>query len=319
MGGGFMIAFFWPVSFLLMILPWFIYRFLPEKKINAAHFLKTPFIDDFNCFLNKAFLPKDSFKKAFAFFAFFALVTAVARPQWVGEPMAISESGRDLMLAIDLSESMLIRDFALNGKLVGRLNALKKIAADFIDQRKGDRIGLILFGTNAYVQAPLTFDTHTVKEFLMEAEVGLAGGQTAIGDAIGLGVKQLKLSPEKSRVLILLTDGNSNAGELTNEKAAEIAAHEKIKIYTVAIGSKNNTNNLFGSVEIDEKALQEIAKKTGGEYYRAYNTNELASIYQKINALEAKENEGNHYLPVIEIYQWPLLMALLSFGILLLL
>ncbi|HRD54806.1 MAG TPA: VWA domain-containing protein [Parachlamydiaceae bacterium] len=313
-----MIAFFWPLSFLLMILPWFVYQWLPEKKADARHYLKAPFLKDFECFKEKQFLAKSSFKKAFALFAFFTLVTAAARPQWIGAPVPISANGRDLMLAIDLSESMLTRDFVLNGKLVGRLNALKKIAADFIDQRKGDRLGLILFGTNAYVQTPLTFDGTTVKQFLMEAEVGLAGGQTAIGDAIGLGIKQLKMSPEKSRVLILLTDGNSNTGELSNERAASIAANEKIKIYTVAIGSKNQTSNFIGS-EIDEKALQEIAKKTNGQYFRAYNTSELAAIYQKINELETKESEGNHYLPVVEMYQWPLLMTLISFGILLLL
>ena len=217
-------------------------------------------------------LPK--LKTAFVFLIWLLLLTSGARPLWVGKIVEVPQSGRDLMLAVDLSGSMQTKDFEINGQFTDRLTALKLIASDFIERRKGDRIGLILFGTNAYLQTPLTFDIATVKQLLMEAAVGLAGKETAIGDAIGLAVKQLRDSPQASRVLILLTDGNNNAGELTPEKAAEIASHEKLKIHTVAIGSKEMlVPTIFGnkrvnpSAGIDEKALNLVAEKTGGNIF----------------------------------------------------
>lgn len=241
-----------------------------------------------------------------------------------GKAVEIPQSGRDLMLAVDLSGSMQMQDFENHGHRVDRLTALKWIAGDFIERRKGDRIGLILFGTHAYLQTPLTFDLSTVKQLLNESAVGLAGNETALGDAIGLAVKQLRDSPHKSRVLILLTDGNSNAGELTPEKAAEIASHAQLKIYTVAIGSKEMVvQTIFGpqrvnpSANLDEKTLKMVAEKTGGEYFRANNTEELARIYQHIDRVEVIERDIQFYRPIEELYAWPLLFALACAGILL--
>ncbi len=316
-----MIEFAWPCVFFMLILPFVIYRFFPPSDWNESSRLKVPAMEDFECFKNPSPLSLSKISLLLSSLIFLLLVSAAARPQIISDVIEIPQSGRDLMLAVDLSGSMQIKDFEINGKWTDRLTALKLIAGDFIDKRKGDRIGLILFGAESYLQAPLTFDTTTVKQLLMETEVGLAGNETAMGDAIGLAIKQLRDSQEKSRVLILLTDGNNNAGFLSPEKAAEIAAHEKLKIHTVAIGSKGKANPFFQQTmngsQIDEKALQSISEKTGGSYFRAYNTQELVQIYKKIDQLESIEKNNQQYRPVREIYYWPLLAALTCIGLLL--
>lgn len=323
MGELLMIEFAWPYVFLLIPLPWMVYKFLPSSKGSEHAALKVPEINDFDQFQHASSSSFPKLKTAFVFLLWLALLTSAARPQWIGRQVEIPQNGRDLMLAVDLSGSMQMKDFEIKGQMTDRLTALKIIASDFIERRKGDRLGLILFGSQAYLQTPLTFDISTVKQLLMESAVGLAGNETAIGDAIGLAVKQLRDSPEASRVLILLTDGNNNAGELTPEKAAEIASHAKLKVHTVAIGAKNMTvNTIFGqrqinpSAEIDEKALKLVAEKTGGEYFRAYNTKELVQIYNHIDQLESIERTKQYYRPTEEMYFWPLLAALIGFGLL---
>jgi len=311
-----MIEFAWPYLFLLIPCPWVIYRCLPPLPSGGDRPLKIPDPDDIACFQTPSLLQRFPF---FPFFIWLALLTSAARPQWLGKSVEIPQNGRDLMLAVDLSGSMQIEDFEINGRFVDRLTALKWIAGDFIERRKGDRIGLILFGTHAYLQTPLTFDLPTTRQLLNEAVVGLAGNETAIGEAIGLAVKQLRDSPSNSRVLILLTDGNNNAGELTPEKAAEIASHAHLKIHTIAIGAKEMlVQTLFGpqrvnpSANIDETSLKNVAEKTGGEYFRAYNTEELARIYQHIDRLEAVERDSHFYRPREELYAWPLWVAVIS-------
>lgn len=319
-----MIEFAWPYLFLLVPLPWIIFKLLPENKFNENAALCVPDLNDFLCFQQQfvsTSTPK--LKTCIALLMWLALLTSAARPQWVGNVVEIPQSGRDLMLAVDLSGSMQMKDFEINGQITDRLTALKFIASDFIERRKGDRIGLILFGSNAYLQTPLTFDITTVKQLLMEAAVGLAGNETAIGDAIGIAIKQLRDSAQDSRVLILMTDGNNNVGELTPEKAAEIASHEKLKIHTIAIGSDQmmvqtifGPRNISPSVQIDEKALKMVAEKTGGQYFRAHNTKELVQIYRHIDQLDRIEHESQYYRPTDEVYYWPLLIALMFAGIL---
>lgn len=321
-----MIEFAWPYVFLLLPLPLILAWLRPQKKESSEAPLKVPDLDDFAIFQRPAALKrKGIFPLIVAAIAWMALVAAAARPEWVGDPIEIPQTGRDLMLAVDLSGSMMTTDFELKGQAVDRLTALKWIVGDFIDRRQGDRLGLILFGSQAYLQTPLTFDTTTVKQLLMEAVVGLAGKETALGDAVGLAVKQLKESKQGSRVLILLTDGNSNAGELPLDKAAEIAANAKLKVHTIAIGSNAQmVNTIFGvrrthpSVDIDETALKMVAEKTGGHYFRAYDTKDLVKIYQKLDQLEAIEQEHKTFRQTAEIYTWPLLLAISLFGILML-
>ncbi len=325
MGEASMIQFAWPYIFLLAPLPWVVYKLLPASNFNRNAPLKVPELADFSGFNYPSPKAINHIKTLLALVFWLALLTAAARPQWVGKIVDIPQSGRDLMLAVDLSGSMQTEDFQLNGKRLDRLTASKRVAGEFIDKREGDRIGLILFGSRAYIQTPLTFDLETVKQLLMESAVGLAGNETAIGDAIGLAIKQLRDSPQASRVLILLTDGNNNAGELTLEKAAEIASHSQLKIHTVAIGAKEmlvqtffGTRQVNPSAEIDEEGLKLVAQKTGGKYFRAYNTQELAQIYQEIDQLEKVERSNQSYRPTEEMYQWPLMVAFLAFGTLIL-
>lgn len=248
-----------------------------------------------------------------------ALVTAMARPQWTGEPVTLPTSGRDLMLAVDISGSMGTEDLQLGGQLVNRLTVVKNVVSQFIDARQGDRVGLILFGTNAYLQAPLTFDLETVNRLLIEAPVGIAGGKTAIGDAIGLAVKRLRQRPEGERVLILLTDGANNVGEVAPVKAAELAAQDEIRIYTIGVGADEmrlpSLLGVFGSrvvnpsAELDEDTLTEIAETTDGRYFRAQNTAKLVEIYEIIDRMEPIEQEAETYRPIAVLYFWPMGVA----------
>jgi len=205
------------------------------------------------------------------------------------------------MLAIDLSKSMDQR-FNYGVRSATKLEATRIVAGEFIKNRVGDRIGLILFGAQAYVQAPLTFDRSTVTTLLSEAVTGLAGRSTAIGDAIGLAVKRLGDDSEE-QVLILLTDGVSNSGEIQPEKAAELAAKKGLKIHTIGVGSRQ-------SRELNEQTLNTIAEKTGGRYFRAHNIKELQKIYRLIDQLEPVEKETQSYRPTWALFYWPLSIAI---------
>lgn len=254
----------------------------------------------------------------FAALGWVSLLTAAARPQWVGEIVDLPRSGRDLLLAVDTSGSMDTRDMALGGKIAARFDAVKAIAGDFIQRRVGDRIGLVLFGSQAFLMTPLTFDRNTVLTQLNESAVGLAGRETAIGDAIGLSVKRLLGRPKNQRVLILLTDGVNTAGQLEPHQATEVAVAEHVRIYTIGIGAEAmRVDSFFGSkwvnpsADLDVAMLTEMAQKTGGRFYRARNTEELAQIYHEIDQLEPSVADNEHYRPMQELFYWPLAIALL--------
>lgn len=244
-----------------------------------------------------------------------ALVTATARPQWTGDPVSLPTTGRDLMLAVDLSGSMGMEDMMLGNRPVNRLIVVKHVIDEFLERRRGDRVGLVLFGTNAYLQAPLTFDLTSVNQLLAEAPIGIAGGRTAIGDAIGLGVKRLSRR-DGERVLILLTDGANNSGEIAPLKAGELAAVADVRIHTVAFGADAmRVPSVFGafssgmvnpSADMDEETLQAIADMTGGRFFRARNTEELMEIYGIIDAIEPIEQDPETYRPIASLYYWPL-------------
>ncbi len=246
------------------------------------------------------------------------LVLAVARPLWMGEPIELPSKGRDLMLSVDLSGSMQIEDMVIDGKVTDRFTLIQHVISQFIERRKGDRIGLILFADHAYLQSPLTQDRRTVAQYLNEAEIGLVGRQTAIGEAIALGVKRFDQVENSNRVLILLTDGSNNAGSISPEQATDIAAKRGITIYTVGVGAEvMERRTLFGkervnpSMDLDETQLKQIAEKTGGSYFRARNTEELERIYQEIDKLEPISREQLSYRPQSELFYWPLGLALL--------
>jgi Ca-activated chloride channel family protein len=296
---------------------------LPARNPVEQAALKVPFLEDISELQTQSILKKDSWSIWLAVAVWILLVIASARPQWLGEPIEQAISGRDLMMAVDLSRSMEAQDFMINKRAVDRLTAIKAIASDFVNRRVGDRLGLILFGTQAYLQTPLTFDRKTVQTLLDEAVIGLAGDNTAIGDAIGLAVKRLKDQPANSHVLILLTDGANTAGEVTPLKAAELAAENGLKIYTIGVGADEMlVPSFFGShkvnpsLDLDEKTLVKIAESTGGSYYRARNTEELNNIYMRLDELEPIEKDKQYFRPRTELYIYPLALALVLLTVL---
>jgi Ca-activated chloride channel homolog len=202
-------------------------------------------------------------------------------------------------------------DIEDNGKYIDRLTAIKKVVGNFVATRKSDRMGLVLFGSNAYLQAPLTYDTHTVNNLLQEAMIGFAGQGTAIGDAIGLSVKRLLTRPDAQRVLILLTDGSNTDGELNPENATELAQQNHVKIYTIGFGSDYRDRMGNKLAPIDEPSMRDIASKTGGQYFRARNIEELNAIHQELNRLEPIESAQEMFRPVKDLFYIPLCLALL--------
>ncbi len=312
-----MIHFEWPWLLTVLPLPLLIRWLFPANRPAEQAALKVPFLDDFSDAETSIAAQTQQWPLLLAAIAWLLLVIACTRPQWLGEPIEQAVSGRDLMLAVDLSGSMEEQDFVINKRAVDRLTAAKGVAGDFINRRVGDRVGLILFGTQAYLQTPLTFDRKTVMTLLNEAVIGLAGDNTAIGDAIGLAVKRLKNEQANSRVLVLMTDGANTAGEVSPLKAAELAAAHHLKIYTIGIGADEMiVRNFFGnrkvnpSVDLDEKTLIKIAESTGGQYYRARNTDELNNIYMRLDELEPVEKDKQYFRPRSELYYWPLSLAL---------
>jgi len=312
-----MIHFEWPWLLAALPLPLIIRWLVPAKMPVEQAALKVPFLDDFSDAETRAISQSQQWPLLLAALAWLFLVIACTRPQWLGEPIEQAVSGRDLMLAVDLSGSMEEQDFVINKRSVDRLTAAKMVAGDFINRRVGDRVGLILFGTQAYLQTPLTFDRKTVMTLLNESVLGLAGENTAIGDAIGLAVKRLKNEQANSRVLVLMTDGANTAGEVSPLKAAELAAANHLKIYTIGIGADEMiVRSFFGnrkinpSADLDEKSLIKIAESTGGQYYRARNTEELNNIYMRLDELEPVEKDKQYFRPRSELYYWPLSLAL---------
>ncbi len=317
-----MIHFEWPWLLFVLPLPWLVRMILPASTPVEQAALIVPFLEDFSGGETKKVSVSNRWLMLPAVIAWCLLVIASTRPQWLGEPIEQAVSGRDLMLAVDLSGSMEEQDFVIENKRVDRLTATKWVAGQFIERRISDRLGLILFGTQAYLQTPLTFDRQTVLTLLNESAIGLAGESTAIGDAIGLAVKRLSKHKADSRVLILLTDGANTAGEVSPIKAAELAAEKNLKIYTIGIGADEMiVRGFFGnrrvnpSRDLDEKTLREIAEKTGGRYFRARDTQELSNIYQILDQLEPIEKDRQYFRPKSELYFWPLSLGLIMAAI----
>ena len=313
-----MIQFEWPLILVVLPIPMLIRHFLsPIQPVQDAA-LRVPFLKSLEALGDVRRSPTlTKWVLWVAIASWCCLVVASTRPQWIGNPIPQAVSGRDLLIAVDLSGSMKEKDFFVQGQQVDRLTATKWVGSGFIEKRDGDRLGLILFGDNAYLQVPLTFDRKTVQVLLDEAFIGMAGESTAIGDAIGLAVKRLRKNPSGEKVLILLTDGANTSGVVTPLKAAELAAGEGLKIYTVGIGADEMiVRGFFGnrrvtpSRDLDEDTLRAIAKKTGGRYFRARDAEELSEIYGLLDQLEPIEKEQQYFRPRKALYIWPLAGAL---------
>jgi len=309
-----------PWVLIALPLPWLIRKLVPGDALEREAALKVPSAAEF---ADLAGLRGIALRKEWRLAALGAVwvlaVLAAARPQYVGDAIALPMTGRDLLVAIDLSGSMEEQDMQLRGSWVDRLTAIKSVGREFIERRVGDRVGLILFGREAYLQAPLTFDRKTVETLLDESAIGLAGKETAIGDAIGLAIRTLDDAKVDAgrRVLILLTDGANTAGSVEPLKAADLAAQRKMVIYPIGIGADSITvRSLFGlrqinpSADLDEGTLTAIAEMTGGRYFRARDTTEFQQIYKILDQLEPAASDERGFRPVKELFYWPLGAAL---------
>ena len=322
-------GFAWPWLLAALPLPLLVHALVPARR-NAGAALRVPWSDRVQriAAAGDGAVHVHGFRWL-AFLAWCLLCMAAARPQQLGPPVAPPHVGRDLMLAVDLSASMGEEDMQLGGRMVDRLTAAKAVLSDFLDRRGGDRVGLIVFGERAFALTPLTLDRDSVREQLDASVVGLAGRSTAIGDAIGLATKRLQHTIDddgerggardeqtaKQHVLILLTDGVSNAGTLEPEKAAAIARDTGVRIHTIAFGGSGSMS-VFGfqlpmtGDDVDEAGLQRIAALTGGRFFRARDTSDLANIYAEIHKLEPVQRQGRVVRPQIERYPLPLALAL---------
>jgi Ca-activated chloride channel family protein len=309
-----MFEFAWPWLFLALPLPWLLRRYLPPTTPGRALRLPQPGVQ-------LAAAGGGAARRLVPWLlalAWLCLVAAAARPQWVGPPQAQQRSGRALFLAVDLSGSMRTPDMDLAGQSVSRFGAVKAIAGNFIDRRAGDEMGLILFGSQAFLVTPLTYDLDAVRAQLQGAAVGLAGSETAIGDAIAIAVKRLAALPEQARVLVLLTDGVNNAGSIGPLEAVRAAKAAGVRIYTVGIGAERmRVPGFFGaqivnpSADLDVGMLTRIATETGGRFFRATDGQQLADAYRAIDALEPMPQQGPTLRPRREWFAWPLAAALL--------
>jgi Ca-activated chloride channel family protein len=306
-----MMRFAWPWMLAALPLPWLVYRL--RRAIDsrgAAMFL--PWVAALDPQRVGA-RPAGARGRWWFAAIWLLLLAAAARPQWLGEPLPVPTSGRRILLAVDVSGSMATRDMADDAS---RLQVVQAVAGQFIDGRQGDQVGLILFGTQPYVQAPLTADLATVHRFLDEAVVGVAGTETAIGDAIGLALKRLASTAEPAggrTVLILLTDGQNDAGVMEPLQAADYAAQAGLRIYTIGVGSVA-PRGVFGAPggdDLDEQTLQTIARRTGGRYFRAADVDTLQAVYRQIETLEPAAGRDQWLRPAAEWFALPLALALL--------
>jgi Ca-activated chloride channel family protein len=305
----------------LLVLPFMLWYLVPRAKVHLPTALKVPFFDAMVPLMEheKPSIAKHS-TLLLPLIIWSLLILALSGPRWMGEPRAVNREGYNIMMAMDLSGSMELMDMLMQGRPASRLAVVKRAAEQFVQDRTGDRIGLILFGTRAYLQTPLTYDRHNVLMRLEDATAGLAGKTTSIGDALGLAVKHLEELPGKGRIIILLTDGANNSGVLDPLKAAELAKEDGIKVYTIGLGAQADNvltvdGFLSGSVtaDLDEPTLKKIAHSTGGRYFRATNSETLQSIYATIHQLETVDQEQASVRPQKEYYPWFAVLALLVF------
>ncbi len=321
-----MIEFLHPEMFLLLLLPFIVRGLVSPLKGLHGDALRIPFLKDLRSINIKS---KNTWRKTDADMdkvslplfvllgIYFLLTVAAARPQYIGEPLRAKNYGRDILLVVDISTSMLEPDFTLNGRRTNRINAVKQVVGEFVEKRRGDRVGLIVFGSRAYLQSPITFDKKSLTEILYNIDAGMAGNSTAIGDALGLALKSFKKSQDKTdKVIVLLTDGENNDGMVTLPQAINLAKQENIKIYTIGAGAEASImqsilKSRFGiASDLDEESLKKIASETKASYFKAESTEDLLSVYNQINKLEPSVYNDNTVREIRDWFYIPLSAAL---------
>ncbi|SCY44218.1 VWA domain-containing protein [Desulfoluna spongiiphila] len=308
-----MLQFHYPIVFALLPLPFLLKRFLPAYS-QRERGIRIPFFDEL---VKKTGLTPSSgavvhgqslLHKSLVFCAWAFLVAALARPQWVEEAVTKTVPSRDLLLAVDLSGSMETTDFKnREGNVVDRLTAVKEVLHEFLEKREGDRVGLIFFGSAAFIQAPFTEDLETCRVLLDEAQVRMAGPQTMLGDAIGLAITQFERSDMKERVLIILTDGNDTGSLVPPDKAAGIAKDNGVTIHTVAVGDPRAA----GEEKLDEATLKAVAATTGGTFFHADDRDGLSAVYKRLDEMSTRDLETISHRPRLDLFQWPLGVVLI--------
>ncbi|NRH28362.1 VWA domain-containing protein [Pseudomonas sp. MS19] len=301
----------YPWALALLPLPWLMYRFAREYKETRSA-LRVPFFTGVSQAVGQqpkvSGQPGGRWQMLLNLLVWALVLLACARPQWVEPPLEHKQPVRDLMLAIDISQSMDTRDYTdANGNKVDRLSAVKDVVRGFIEQRKDDRIGLIVFGTGAYPQAPLTLDHASLGLLLDEVGSGMAGPNTALGDAIGLTIKLLDKAKEQEKVLILLTDGNDTGSAITPGHAAQMAADKHIVVHTIGIGDPAAT----GDAKVDLDVLRDIANVTQGRFFRADDRAALKQVYETLDKITPHEVKTLSHQPRRDLFWWPLAAAVL--------
>ena len=319
-----MISFMYPLLSLLIFLPFLARYILPKASGLHGDALRIPFILDIkeikqheSKYLSSLKTIKNPLSFLMLFSVWCLLTLAAMRPVLLGEPYRPKNFGHEIILTLDISTSMLEDDYAYSGRRISRINAVKAAVYDFLDKRKEDKIGLVLFGTRAYLQAPPTFDKESLKEIVLGMEPGMAGQSTSIGDALGLSVKALDNgNNDIPRIVILLTDGENNDGSISVAKALTLAQEAGVKIYTIGVG---NDRSLFQSIissmtsfktEDSSGDLQALAKATNGQYFKAADTASLFKVYDIIDKLEAQETDEKYVQNTTDLYYIPLLAAI---------
>jgi len=308
-----MLTFAHPWLILLLPLPWLIRQILPTHHERKAA-VRVPFLQRLSKLAglepgnNVAIASRPLSQWLMLASVWILLIAAITRPQWLEEPIIKELPMRDLLVAVDLSGSMEATDFTdSDGNSVDRLTAVKQVLYEFLARRDGDRVGLILFGSAAFVQVPFTDDLDVVSELLSEAQIRMLGPRTMLGDAMGLAINLFERSEVEERVMIVLTDGNDTGSLIPPERAAEIARDNGVVVHTIAIGDPTSV----GEQALDEVTLKNIATTTGGGYFHANDRHELEAIYDHLDEINPRQVETQSYRPIIDLYHWPLAAGIL--------
>ena len=306
-----MFEFSYPWVLVLIVLP-FVINKLPLYYISKRSALRISFKEDIDA-VSKEKMKTSGISRAslgqklLLVLVYLLVVVALAKPQYIGEPLHKEIAQREVLVAVDLSGSMATKDFKdANGTAIDRLEAVKMVLKNFFKARKGEKIGLILFGNAAFVQAPFTQDLDALEHLLSELHIGMAGPQTALGDSIGLAVKMFQDSNVTDRMLIVMSDGDDTGSKVPPLTAAKLAAQNDVSIFPIAIGDPKNA----GEHPIDTDTLKEIAKTTGGKFYYAWDSEELVDIYKQIDKLKPKEVKEITHRPKFDLFSYFLLATL---------